>query len=109
MPPRKKQSSKRINIDSRARWKTLLKTVSHEEVPVTMIKTVTVNLIDGTQVTVDIDELLSEGHSSDDIETMLNTRLKKLDEIIKNVDIFINVDSVAKTVQPVTDTILKNF
>ena len=100
--PRKKQS-KRINIDSRARWKTLLKTVDHEEVPVTMIKTVTVNLVDGTQVTVDIDELLSEGYNSDEIEVMLNSRLKKLDEIIRNVD------SVAKTVQPVTDSILKNF
>jgi len=106
--PRKKQS-KRINIDSRARWKTLLKTVDHEEVPVTMIKTVTVNLVDGTQVTVDIDELLSEGYNSDEIEVMLNSRLKKLDEIIRNVDIYVNVDSVAKTVQPVTDSILKNF
>lgn len=106
--PRKKQS-KRINIDSRARWKTLLKTVDHEEVPVTMIKTVTVNLIDGTQVTVDIDELFAEGYNSDDIEEMLNSRLKKLDEIIRNVDIYVNIDSVAKTVQPVTDDILKNF
>ena len=106
--PRKKQS-KRINIDSRARWKTLLKTVDHEEVPVTMIKTVTVNLVDGTQVTVDIDELFAEGYNSDDIEEMLNSRLKKLDEIIRNVDIYVNIDSVAKTVQPVTDDILKNF
>jgi hypothetical protein len=106
--PRKKQS-KRINIDSRTRWKTLLKTVSHEEVPVNMIKTVTVNLVDGTQVTVDIDELFAEGYNSDEIENMLNSRLKKLDEIIRNVDIYVNVDSVAKTVQPVTDDILKNF
>ena len=67
------------------------------------------NLVDGTQVTVDIDELLSEGYNSDEIEVMLNSRLKKLDEIIRNVDIYVNVDSVAKTVQPVTDSILKNF
>ena len=106
--PRKKQS-KRINIDSRERWKSLLKTVSKEEVPVTMIKTVTVNLIDGTQVDVDIDELLAEGYNSSEIEEMLNSRLKKLDDLIKDVDFFINIDSVASTVQPVTDDILKNL
>ena len=69
--PRKKQQSKRINIDSRERWKSLLKTVSKEEVPVAMIKTVTVNLIDGTRVDVDILELLAEGYDSSEIEEML--------------------------------------
>jgi uncharacterized membrane protein YqiK len=106
--PRKKQS-KRINIDSRERWKSILKTVTKDEVPVALIQTVTVNLIDGTQVDVDITELLKDGYSTDEIEVMLNTRLAALDNVIKDVDFFINVDSVAKTVQPVTDDILKNF
>jgi hypothetical protein len=106
--PRKKQS-KRINIDSRERWKSILKTVTKDEVPVALIQTVTVNLIDGTQVDVDITELLKDGYSPDEIEVMLNTRLAALDNVIKDVDFFINVDSVAKTVQPVTDDILKNF
>jgi hypothetical protein len=106
--PRKKQS-KRINIDSRERWKSILKTVTKDEVPVALIQVVTVNLIDGTQVDVDIRELIAEGFSNDEIEVMLNTRLQALDTVIKDVDFFINIDSVAKTVQPVTDDILKNF
>lgn len=106
--PRKKQS-KRINIDSRERWKSILKTVTKEEVPVALIQVVTVNLIDGTQVDVDIRELMAEGFDTDEIETMLNTRLAALDNVIKDVDFFINIDSVAKAVQPVTDDILKNF
>jgi hypothetical protein len=106
--PRKKQS-KRINIDSRERWKSILKTVTKDEVPVALIQVVTVNLIDGTQVDVDIRELIAEGFSNDEIEVMLNTRLQALDNVIKDVDFFINIDSVAKTVQPVTDDILKNF
>ena len=106
--PRKSQS-KRINIDSRDRWKNILKTVSKDEVPVAMIQTVTVNLIDGTRVDIDIRELIAEGYDNDEIESMLNNRLKKLDEIIKDVDFFINIDSVASTVQPVTDDILKNL
>jgi hypothetical protein len=70
---------------------------------------VTVNLIDGTQVDINVTALLEEGHDPDEIEIMINSRLKKLDEIIRDVDIFINIDSVAKTVQPVTDNILKHL
>lgn len=106
--PRKNQS-KRINIDARERWKSILKSVTKDEVPVSLIKSVTVNLIDGTQVEINVLELLEQGYDTDEIENMLNSRLKKLDEIIKDVDFFINIDSVASTVQPVTDNILKNL
>lgn len=106
--PRKNQS-KRINIDPRERWKSILKGVTKDEVPVALIKQVTVNLIDGTQVEINVTELLDQGYNTDEIESMLNNRLKKLDEIIKDVDFFINVDSVASTVQPVTDDILKHL
>lgn len=106
--PRKNQS-KRINIDPRERWKSILKSVTKDEVPVALIKSVTVNLMDGTQVEIDVLELLDQGYDTDEIESMLNSRLQKLDEIIKDVDFFINVDSVASTVQPVTDDILKNL
>lgn len=70
---------------------------------------VTVNLIDGTRVEISVLELFEEGFDNAEIEEMLNSRLKQLDEIIKDVDFFINIDSVAKTVQPVTDNILKNL
>jgi hypothetical protein len=106
--PRKNQS-KRINVDARDRWKQILKTVAKEEVPVNMIQMVTVNLIDGTRVEISVLDLFKEGFDNSEIEEMLNSRLKQLDEIIKDVDFFINIDSVAKTVQPVTDDILKNL
>lgn len=106
--PRKKQS-KRINIDSRERWKSLLKTVAKEEVPVTMIQLVTVNLLDGTQVDINVKQLLEEGYDSNELELLLNSKLKALDHLVKDVDFFINIDIVANTVQPVTDDILKNL
>jgi hypothetical protein len=105
----RKNQSKRINIDPRERWKNILKSVTKDEVPVALIKSVTVNLLDGTQVEINVLELLEQGYDTDEIESMLNSRLKKLDEIIKDVDFFINVDSVASTVQPVTDNILKHL
>jgi predicted DNA-binding antitoxin AbrB/MazE fold protein len=103
----RKPKSRRINVDARDRWKQILKTVSKDEVPVSLLEKVHVNLIDGTKVEVDIAQLLSEGMHPDDIKDELNSRLKKMDEIIKDVDFFISVENVAKTVQPVTDEILK--
>jgi hypothetical protein len=106
--PRKKQS-KRINIDNRERWRNILKTVAKEEVPVSMIQVVQVNLIDGTRVEISVPALLAEGFEDTEVEQMLNEKLHSLDAYIKDVDFFINVDNVAKTVQPVTDDILKNL
>jgi predicted DNA-binding antitoxin AbrB/MazE fold protein len=105
----RKPKSRRINVDARDRWKQILKTVSKDEVPVSLLEKVHVNLIDGTKVEVDIAQLLSEGMHPDDIKDELNSRLKKMDEIIKDVDFFISVENVAKTVQPVTDEILKTL
>jgi len=68
-----------------------------------------VNLIDGTSVEVDIQELLDQGFDADDVRDMLNSRLEKMDDMIKDVDFLIDIDRVASTVQPVTDDILKIF
>ena len=105
----RKPKSRRINVDARDRWKQILKTVSKDEVPVSLLEKVHVNLVDGTKVEVDIAQLIAEGMHPDDIKDELNSRLKKMDEIIKDVDFFISVENVAKTVQPVTDEILKTL
>jgi uncharacterized protein YjaG (DUF416 family) len=105
----RKPKSKRINVDARDRWKQILKTVSKDEVPVSLLEKIHVNLIDGSKVEIDILQLLEEGMHADDIKDELNNRLKKMDEIIKDVDFFISIETVAKTVQPVTDDILKSL
>lgn len=105
----RKPRSKRINVDVKARWKAILKTVSKEEVPISLLEAVNVNLIDGSTVQIDIAQLLSEGQDPDEIKDVLNDRLKRMDEIIKDVDFFISIENVAKTVQPITDDILRDL
>lgn len=105
----RKPKSRRINVDTRERWKQILKTVTKDEVPISLLEKIHVNLIDGSQVEIDIVELISEGHDPDQIKDELNERLRKMDEIIKDVDFFISIETVAKTVQPITDDILKQF
>jgi hypothetical protein len=101
--------SKRLNISSKKQWEELLKSVDKKEVPIGLLLKLDVNLKDGTKVTIDIRKLLNEGASEDDLQEQINDRLETLEQIIDDVDFFINVDAVVNTVQPVTDRLLKNL
>jgi hypothetical protein len=105
----KQPRSRRLNLNSKDQWERLLKEISKEQVPVTMLKYITVNLKDGTSVDVDIAEMLNEGADPQVIETIINSKLASLDAYIDDVDFHISVDTVAKTVQPITDNLLKNL
>lgn len=104
-----RKKSKRIKINERERWEQIVRGINKKEIPVTLLDHVIVNLLDGTQVAVNIRDLLDEGQDPDELEKMLNSRLTALDSIIKDVDFHINLDSVAKAVQPVTNDLLKNL
>lgn len=105
----KKPRSKRINISAKDQWKQILKSVSKNEIPIALLESVVVNLLDGTRVNVDIQELIREGHDPNDVQDMLNARLDRMDAYIKDVDFMISIDAVAKTIQPVTNEILKHL
>lgn len=101
--------SKRLNLNSKDKWEKLLKEVNKEQVPITVIRYITVNLKDGTSVDVNVAEMLEEGADPEVVEKVINSKLEALDDIIKDVDFHISVDSVAKVVQPITDQLLKNL
>jgi hypothetical protein len=107
-PPRKNKQLK-LTITERDKWRQILKEVEKAEAPVSVLKSITVNLIDGTKVKINIQELLSEGATPEELESDINIKLLRLDEVIKSVDFFISVEHVAKAVQPATDILLKNL
>jgi len=111
--PKKQQPRKskrlKLTISERAKWKQILAEVDKAEAPVSVLRGLTVNLIDGTEVDIDVQQLLSEGVAPEDLEADINEKLHKLDRVIKNVDFFISVDHVAKAVQPFTDSLLKDL
>lgn len=107
-PPRKNKRLK-LTITERDKWRQILKEVEKAEAPVSVLKSITVNLIDGTKVNINIQELLSEGATPEDLEEDINTKLLRMDDVIKSVDFFISVEHVAKAVQPATDILLKNL
>lgn len=109
-PPRKpRQKSKRLKLSRKEEWTKILQDVEKNEVPVTFLRSITVNLMDGTVVEINITQLIEEGIDPEVIELTLNQRLKDLDDYIQDVDFYINIDSVSKVVQTFTDRLLKNL
>lgn len=108
-PKRKRPKLKRLNVTTREKWNKILKDVDKQEVPVTLLESITVNLIDGTKVDISIKDLISDGMNPDAVEEMLNGKLTELDYIIKDVDFYVNIDDVANLVQPITDNFLKDL
>jgi len=107
--PKKRPKSKRLNINVKSQWESILRSVEKKEIPITLLESVNVNLTDGTIVNINIKELLDEGNDPDVLETMLKTKLKQLDYVIEDIDFFISVTAVQQTVQPATDELLKNL
>jgi hypothetical protein len=101
--------SKRLNFSRKDQWEKLLKEVKKEQVPIGVLRYITVNLKDGTSVDVNIEEMLAEGADPVHVEHLINSKLNALDDIIKDVDFHISVDSVANVVQPFTDQLLKDL
>jgi hypothetical protein len=101
--------SKRLKLSKKEEWTRILKDVEKNEIPVHFLKSITVNLLDGTSVEVNITELLAEGVDAETIEQRLNAQLVELDDYIQDVDFYINIESVSRVVQPFTDNLLKDL
>jgi hypothetical protein len=101
--------SKRLNLNRKDQWEKLLKEVTKEQVPINVLRYITVNLKDGTSVDVNVAEMIDEGADPAVVEKIINAKLEALDDIIKDVDFHISVDSVAKVIQPFTDNLLKDL
>lgn len=101
--------AKKVVLNDKRRWQDIVRTVDKKEVPVDILQRITVRLIDGTDLSIDITQLLAEGNDPAEIEELLNNKFYDLDEYIENVDFFIDIEKVVGTVQPETDKVLKGL
>lgn len=100
---------KKINLSVKDRWEQILSDVDKPEVPVTVLERIMVHLIDGSKVNIDVVELLNIYKDPEAIEEYLNMKLTELDHLIEDVDYFVNIEMVARTVQPETDRLLSRL
>jgi len=104
-----KPRPKKLNLSPKAAWRNILKEVEKKEVPIHVIDKLVVNLRDGSQAVIDIKALLSQGADPEEVELQINEKLESLDMYIENVDFFVDIESVERTVQPETDKILSKL
>ena len=102
----RKPKPKKLNVSSKNTWRNILKEVEKKEVPVQVLERMILHLLDGTNVEINIKEILASGADPDFVEIEINKRLEDLDQYIENVDFFVDIESVEKTIQPETDRIL---
>lgn len=109
--PKKKRKvrSEKLHLNIRKKWESLIKTVDKQEVPIDVLDSIEVSLVDGTLMIIDVKQLIANGSDSLEIERMLNEKFEDLDEYILNVDFHVDVRCVQDTVQPETDKVLKNL
>lgn len=101
--------AKKLNLNKRKSWQDIVNGVDKREVPISVLEHISVQLIDGTNITINIKDLISEGQDPHEIETMLDEKFNELDHYIKNVDFFVDIDKVKDAVQPETDKVLKGL
>jgi hypothetical protein len=101
--------AKKLNLNKRKSWQDIVKGVDKREVPVDILQSIEVQLIDGTNIFINVKELIEEGQDPAEIEELLDAKFHDLDQYIKNVDFFIDIDKVVDTVQPETDKVLKDL
>ena len=106
-PQRKK--AKKVNMTVKKRWQDIVNDVDKNKVPVTVLQRIVVRLIDGTDLSIDIKQLIRDGLDESEIEEMLDEKFEDLDQYINNVDFFVDLDKVVNTVQPETDKVLKGL
>ena len=107
--PQRNTKAKKLNLNIRKKWQDIVNDVDKKEVPIDVLQHIPVQLIDGTSITINIRELIDDGQNPQEIEQLLDEKFNQLDQYIKNVDFFVDIEKVVKTVQPETDKVLKGL
>ena len=91
------------------KWEHILQDVEKNKIPIQFITKLVIKLAGKKQHTVNVYRMLKQGLEPDQVEEVLSRKLEELDERIISVEFILNVESIAETVQPLTDEMLKNL
>ncbi len=91
------------------KWERLLDGVDKQQVPVEFIKKLILKLEGKRQKTINIERFLSQGLEPEEIEDAISRQLIKLDDEVVGIEFILNLQSIAETVQPETDQLLRGL
>jgi hypothetical protein len=104
----------KLSTDFLKQWEHIINTVDKTEVPAHLIEKLVIKLLPSEHVstseqTIDVGKLKQQGFEHADIENVINETLYELNDYIDAVDFFLDIEAVAKEVQPETDKVLNKF
>lgn len=90
------------------KWEHVLDGVdkSTSPIPPEFIKKIIIRMTGKKQHTINIQNLYKQCLSTEEIEEVVSRKLFELDPLIVNIELVLNVVSIAETVQPETDKLL---
>lgn len=91
------------------KWEHILLDVDKQKIPIQFIKKMIVKLQGKRQQTINIEKLIDQGLDPEQIEEVVSRKLNDLDNLIVGIEFILNVQTIAETVQPATDEILKKL
>lgn len=106
---KKPPKSKRINLNYKGQWREILKDVEKEQVPINLLDCISLKLLDGTEVVIEVKKMMDSGIDHEELQRDISTKLSKLDPLIDQVDFYISLESLDKTIKPITADILKDL
>jgi hypothetical protein len=92
-----------------AQWDHIISGVDKTEVPLECINKIVIRLQGGRQKTINLARLKRDGFDLEEIESYLTRNLVELGDLVRDIDFIVDVNAVARMVQPETDKLLKDL
>jgi len=90
-------------------WDHIISGVDKTEVPLECINKIVIRLQGGRQKTINLAKLKRDGFDLEEIESVLTRNLVELGDLVRDIDFLVDVNAVARLVQPETDKLLKDL
>ena len=90
-------------------WDHIISGVDKTEVPLECINKIVIRLQGGRQKTINLARLKRDGFDLEEIESYLTRNLVELGALVRDIDFLVDVNAVARLVQPETDKLLKDL
>lgn len=98
-----------MSPDFLKKWEHIIEDVDKQKIPVEFIKKLVIKMKGKRQQTVNIKRFLDQGLAPEQIEEAVSRKLSEYDNEILSVEFVLNIESIAETVQPETDRLLRKF
>ena len=90
-------------------WDHIISGVDKTEVPLECINKIVIRLQGGRQKTINLARLKRDGFDLEEIESYLTRNLVELGDLVRDIYFLVDVNAVARLVQPETDKLLKDL